>query len=82
MICAIVNCLRKVIDHKRQLGCVCLEVKYDGWKTLERKCEEKLFGVCLIGRREKKINDGTMCFLPGPTKKFSPQNGEKTEEKN
>ena len=24
------------------LGCVCLEVKYDGWKTLERKWEGKL----------------------------------------
>ena len=25
---------------------------------------------------------GPMCFLPGPTKKFSLQNGEKTKERN
>ena len=82
MICAIVSCLRKVIDHKRQLGYVCLEVKYGGWKTLERKWEGKLFGVCLIGWRERKINGGTQVFFPWAYQKvFSPKWRENWREK-
>ena len=52
------------------LGCVCLEVKQDEWKTLERKWEGKLFWSVFdwIGR---KIN--------GEIQMFSLQNGEKTE---
>ena len=75
------SCLRKVIDHKRQLGCVCLKVKYGGWKTLERKWEEKLFGVCLIGWRERKINDGIRCFLSDLLKSFLPKMERKLKKK-
>ena len=43
--------------------------------------ERKLFGGCLVGReREEKKNDRVRCFLLAPTKKLSPQNGEKTTE--
>ena len=46
------------------------------WKENGKK---QIFGVCLVGWGERKINGGLGCFLPGPTKNFSPQNGEKTK---
>ena len=54
MICAIVSCLRKVIDHKRQLGCVSLEVKYDGWKTLERNGKKNFLECVWLGGEKGK----------------------------
>ena len=48
----------------------------------KKKNEEgKLFGGCLVGREEKKMV-GPRCFLLGLTRKFSPQNREKTRQKN
>ena len=44
------------------LGCVCLEVKQGGQKILERKQEEKLFGLYLVGWRGRKINSGIQVF--------------------
>ena len=40
------------------------------WKENGKK---KFFGVCLVGWGERKINGGLGCFLPGPTKNFSPK---------
>ena len=50
-------------------------------KKISENKERKLFGGCLVGReREEKKNDRVRCFLLAPTKKLSPQNGEKTTE--
>ena len=44
----------------------------------ERENEEvELFGGCLVGGEEGEMMVGPWCFLPRPTKKFSPKNGEK-----
>ena len=62
-------------------GYVCLEVKQDEWKTLERKLKEK-FSRNVFGcaeRKENKYQDSN--FFPGPTKFFSLQDGEKTIER-
>ena len=36
-------CAQLVHSLSLNRECVCLEVKYGGWKALERKCEGKLF---------------------------------------
>ena len=47
-------------------------------KERERENEEvELFGGCLVGGEEGEMMVGPWCFLPRPTKKFSPKNGEK-----
>ena len=49
-------------------------------KNFEEKIERKTFLKCIwLDGRGRKINGGPRCFLPGPTKKFSPQNGEKAK---
>ena len=60
------------------LGCVCLEVKHDEWKTFERKWKWKLFWSVFgcVGRKKNKWRG--QVFLPWPTKIFSSQNREKT----
>ena len=40
--------------------------------------EENFFGECLVERRRGKKKVGSRCFLLRPTRKFSPQNREKT----
>ena len=64
------------------LGCVCLEVKYGRWKTLERKWKWKLFRVCLVGWRGRKINGEVQMFsLLTHQKVFSPKWRENWREK-
>ena len=62
------------------LGCVYLEVKHDGWKTLKRKWERKLFWSVFgwVGRKENKWwGPGVFslslpkCFLPKIKRKLS-----------
>ena len=60
------------------LGCVCLEVKHDEWKTFERKWKWKLFWSVFGCVRRKKNKWWGQVFLPWPTKMFSSQNREKT----
>ena len=40
---------------------------------------ENFFRVYLVRWEEREINGRVGCFLPEPTKKFSLQNGEKTD---
>ena len=63
------------------LGCVCLEVKYGGQKTLDRKQEGKIFQSVFgwMERRENKLWDLSV-FSPDPSKS-SLQNEEKTKRK-
>ena len=56
------------------LGCVCLEVKQDEWKTLERKWEGKLF-KSMFGwvRRNENKWWGLVVFSPVLPKRFLPK---------
>ena len=51
-----------------------LERKFRGEEWRERS-----FNGCLVGKGSGKNVVGPKCFLLKPTKKFSPQNGEKTK---
>ena len=57
----------------RPVGCVCLEMQYDRWKTLERKWEGKHFLVCLVGWGERKINGGARVFFSWANQKVLPK---------
>ena len=48
-------------------------------KFLRESGKENFFGGCLVGGRGGKKLVGPRCFLFGPIKMFSLQNGEKTE---
>ena len=65
------------------LGCVCLEVKQDEWKTLERKWEGKLFWSVFgwMGRKENKWW-GLGVSSPGPLKSFLPKMERKLKGEN
>ena len=60
--------------HERLSGCVCLEVKQCGWKTLERKWERKLFWSVFgwVRRKENKWWGPNVFFL-GLPKYFIPK---------
>ena len=48
-------------------------------KFLRENGKENFFGGCLVGGRGGKKLVGPRCFLFGPIKMFSLQNGEKAE---
>ena len=57
------------------------EIKW--MENFEEKMGRKTFLESIwLGEKEGKQIVEPDCFLPGPTKKFSLQNGEKTEERN
>jgi len=48
----------------------------------EKSGNKKVLMGVWLGEKVEKNMVGFRCFLPRPTKKFSPQNGEKTKGRN